>query len=60
MVQILERLDMLGPGQRLVVLHERRPMLLYPQLDERGFVHDTEEVEPGLVRIVVRRPTPQS
>jgi uncharacterized protein (DUF2249 family) len=60
MVQILERLDTLAPGQRLVVLHERRPMLLYPQLDERGFLHDTEEVEPGLVRIVVRRPAPPS
>ena len=60
MVQILERLDTLAPGQRLVVLHERRPMLLYPQLDERGFLHDTEEVEPGLVRIVVRCPAPPS
>jgi uncharacterized protein (DUF2249 family) len=60
MVQILERLDTLRPGQRLVVLHERRPMLLYPQLDERGFLHDTEEVEPGLVRIVVRFPAPPS
>jgi len=60
MVQILERLDTLRPGQRLVVLHERRPMLLYPQLDERGFLHDTEEVEPGLVRIVIRRSAPPS
>jgi uncharacterized protein (DUF2249 family) len=58
MVQILERLDTLRPGQRLVVLHERRPMLLYPQLDERGFLHDTEEPEPGLVRIAIRRPAP--
>jgi uncharacterized protein (DUF2249 family) len=60
MVRVLERLDALGPGQRFVVLHERRPMLLYPQLDERGFLHDTEELEPGLVRIVVRRPVPPS
>jgi uncharacterized protein (DUF2249 family) len=60
MVQILERLDTLAAGQHLVVLHERRPMLLYPQLDERGFLHDTEEVEPGLVRIVIRRPAPPS
>jgi uncharacterized protein (DUF2249 family) len=58
MVQILERLDGLGPGQRFVVLHERRPMFLYPQLDERGFQHETEELEPGLVRIVIRRPAP--
>lgn len=54
MVQILERLDTLRPGQRLVVLHERRPMLLYPQLDERGFLHDTAELGPSLVRIVIR------
>ena len=48
------------PGQRLVVLHERRPMFLYPQLDDRGFLHETEELEPGLVRIVIRRPAPPS
>ncbi|MBI1726417.1 MAG: DUF2249 domain-containing protein [Candidatus Rokubacteria bacterium] len=60
LVQILDRLDSVRPGQRLVVLHERRPMLLYPQLDERGFLHDTEEIEPGLVRIVIHRPAPPS
>jgi len=60
MVQILERLDTLRPGQRLVVLHERRPMLLYPQLDERGFLHETEEPGPGLVRIVIHPPAPPS
>jgi len=54
MVRILERLDALGAGQRLVVLHERRPMLLYPQLDERGFSHETDEPEPGVVRISIR------
>jgi len=58
MVRVLERLDALRPGQRLVVLHERRPMLLYPQLEDRGFTHETEEPEPGLVRIVVRCPAP--
>jgi len=60
MVQILERLDALAQGQRFVVLHERRPMFLYPQLDERGFLHETEELEPGLVLIVIRRPAPPS
>ena len=60
MVRVLGRLDTLRPGQRLVVLHERRPMLLYPQLEDRGFVHETEEVGPGLVRIVVRYPASPS
>jgi uncharacterized protein (DUF2249 family) len=55
MVRVLERLDALAPGDSLVVLHERRPLFLYPQLDDRGFHHDTDEPEPGLVRIVIRR-----
>jgi len=55
MVRVLERLDTLAPGDSLTVLHERRPLFLYPQLDDRGFHHDTDEPEPGLVRIVIRR-----
>ena len=56
MVRVLERLDALAPGDALTVLHERRPMFLYPQLDDRGFAHTTDEPAPGLVRIVIRRP----
>ena len=55
MVQVLEAVDRLEPGSELEVRHERRPMFLYPQLDERGFVHQTDEPEPGLVRILIRR-----
>jgi uncharacterized protein (DUF2249 family) len=55
MVRVLERLDALEPGGALTVLHERRPMFLYPQLDARGFHHETDEPEPGLVRIIIRR-----
>ena len=58
MVRVLERLDTLEPGATLTVLHERRPLFLYPQLDERGFRHETDEPEPGLVRIVIRRARP--
>jgi uncharacterized protein (DUF2249 family) len=55
MVRVLERLDRLGPGQELLVVHDRRPVFLYPQLDDRGFAHDTREVAPGLVEIRIRR-----
>jgi uncharacterized protein (DUF2249 family) len=58
MVRILRALDRLAPGARLEVLHERRPVFLYPQLDDRGFAHETEEPEPGLVRIVIRHAEP--
>jgi len=56
MVRVLTTLDRLAPGQRLEVRHSRRPTLLYPQLEDRGFVHETDEPEPGLVRIVIRQP----
>jgi uncharacterized protein (DUF2249 family) len=55
MVRVLEALDRLAPGQRLEVRHDRRPIFLYPQLEDRGFAHETDEPEPGLVRIVIRR-----
>jgi uncharacterized protein (DUF2249 family) len=55
MVRVLEAIDQLAPGAELEVHHDRRPMFLYPQLDDRGFVHDTDEPEPGLVRILIRR-----
>ncbi len=55
MVLVLEALEGLQPGERLEVIHDRRPMLLYPLLDERGFVHATDEPEPGVVRIAVER-----
>jgi uncharacterized protein (DUF2249 family) len=57
MVRVLERLDTLGDGEELEVLHVRRPMLLYPQLEDRGFAHETDEPEPGLVRIRIRHGT---
>lgn len=57
MVRVLEEVDRLGPGAELEVHHERRPVFLYPQLDDRGLVHETDEPEPGLIRILIRRPT---
>lgn len=54
MVRVLNAVDRLAPGQRLEVRHGRRPTLLYPQLEDRGFVHETDEPESGLVRIVIR------
>jgi uncharacterized protein (DUF2249 family) len=58
MVRILEVLERLEPGERLEVLHDRRPLFLYPQLDDRGFRHATDELEPGLIRIAIWREGP--
>jgi uncharacterized protein (DUF2249 family) len=55
LVRVLERLDTLGEAEQLEVIHDRRPVFLYPQLDERGFVHETDEPGPGVVRIRIRK-----
>lgn len=55
MVVVLEASDRLVPGERLEVLHDRRPMFLYPQLEDRGLEHQTDEPEPGVVRIVIKK-----
>jgi uncharacterized protein (DUF2249 family) len=55
LVRVLEEIDRLGTGDELEVRHDRRPVFLYPQLADRGFTHETDEPEPGLVRIVIRK-----
>ncbi len=55
MVRILEAAAKLGPGQRLVVDHHRRPVYLYPQLEAQGFMHETTEFGPGRVQIEIWR-----
>ncbi|HUG36691.1 MAG TPA: DUF2249 domain-containing protein [Candidatus Limnocylindrales bacterium] len=57
MLRVLQEIDRLGPEGELEVHHDRRPVFLYPQLDERGFLHETDEPEPGLIRILIRRRT---
>lgn len=56
MVRILSVAQQLAPGQALEALNVRRPMLLYPKLDELGYEHDTEAMPEGHFRITVRRP----
>jgi uncharacterized protein (DUF2249 family) len=60
MVRVLEALETLAPGQLLEVWHDRRPIFLYPQLEERGCRHVTDEPAAGLVRIFIWRPGPEA
>jgi|GEM_PF-644528 len=55
MVRILAIAQQLAPGQRMEALNDRRPMLLYPKLDELGLTHETDELPGGGYRITVRK-----
>ena len=55
MVKILEALAVLPAGAKLRAHTERRPMHLYAQLEERGFVGETEEQNDGSFITKIRR-----
>ncbi len=47
MAKILEALPGIGAGGQILAITDRRPMLLYPKLEERGFAYTTEETGSG-------------
>jgi uncharacterized protein (DUF2249 family) len=55
MVKILETLATLATGAELHARTDRRPMHLYPHLEERGFTAETLEQTDGSFRTHIRR-----
>lgn len=56
MMKILATLEHLPVGSTLLVHHVRRPMHLYPQLDDLGFQHATRDVGPHQVDLLIHKP----
>jgi uncharacterized protein (DUF2249 family) len=56
MMRILSALEEMAPGKALLVHHVRRPMFLYPQLDDLGYTHVTRDLGPGQVEILIHKP----
>lgn len=54
MVRILAALKELGDGDELFAHMDREPMLLYPELERRGFAWDFAETGDGY-SLTVRR-----
>lgn len=55
MVTILEALSTLPPGAQLHAHTDRRPMHLYPLLEQRGFSATTEPQTDGSFLTTIRR-----
>lgn len=55
MMKILDALAKLNPGDTLVVHHVRKPMYLYAKLDELGYAHETRELGPNRVDIIITK-----
>ncbi|MBI3015929.1 MAG: DUF2249 domain-containing protein [Candidatus Tectomicrobia bacterium] len=56
MERILSALNRLQGDQRLLVIHERRPMFLLPRLEERGYSYEINEEGAGKVILRIWKP----
>ena len=57
LVAILQLLDSIGDGCELIVHHDRDPLLLYPELAERGWSAEELDAPAGEVRLRIARVT---
>lgn len=55
LVKILEAVESLPPGAQIRAYTERRPLHLYPRLEERGFLGETSENADGTYVTHIRR-----
>ena len=55
MIKILETLETLPVDGRLLVHHVRRPIHLYDRLDEIGYSHETRDLGPGNVEVLIQK-----
>lgn len=56
LLRILAACDELGAGDRIEAEMDRRPIFLFPELDDRGFSYDCVEREGGDYLLTVNRP----
>lgn len=56
MTMILDALVALPPGGRLMVSHVRRPIHLYPRLDALGCTHQTRDLGPDRIELLIDKP----
>ena len=56
LVRVMEALESLPAGESLLVQHVRRPIHLYTRLDAEGYRHETHEIGPGQIEILIEKP----
>lgn len=55
MMKTLEALETLKDNHTLVIINDRQPMFLYPELEERGYLHNTTELKDGSYQITIKK-----
>lgn len=55
LIRIMEALEQLPEDATMLVHHVRRPIHLYSRLDALGYQHETRDLGPGQVEILIRK-----
>jgi len=55
MLRILEAIESIENGDRVVAVMDREPLLLYPELERRGFAWTFEDGEDGSYLLTIQR-----
>ncbi|MEN1970337.1 DUF2249 domain-containing protein [Lentibacillus sp. N15] len=55
MMRTLKALDKMNSGESLAIINDRRPMFLYEELNDRGYLHETEPQEDGSFKILITK-----
>lgn len=55
MMRTLAALEELNEGQTLIIINDRRPMFLFEQLDEMGYLYLTEQQDDGSYKVTISR-----
>jgi TusA-related sulfurtransferase len=53
MMRTLKNLEKMEKGEKLTIINDRRPMFLYEELDEQGYLHETEAQDDGSYKIII-------
>ncbi|TAK34211.1 MAG: DUF2249 domain-containing protein [Chloroflexota bacterium] len=56
MLRIMDALERLQSGQTLLVHHVRRPVYLFPRLDEMGYRYQVRDIGPEQVDLLITKP----
>jgi uncharacterized protein (DUF2249 family) len=57
MVRILEAIEQLSNGDQVLALMDREPLMLYPELERRGFAWTFEAGDADGHRLTIERAT---
>ncbi|WP_033829479.1 DUF2249 domain-containing protein [Bacillus andreraoultii] len=55
MMRTLKSLEKMEKGEQLVIINDRRPMFLYEELEELGYLHETEAQDDGSYKITITK-----